>query len=208
MREYKARSRIFFLIFVISFLSLILVYFLNRVGLIQVSDVLSFAFEENPKIIQDTEYPLEVEKLELEKEKQRLLEQEERLAMKEIDLENKENLLEQQLQEIKEVRKGIQEERKRLTLIARDLQDRKEKVRDLASKVRNMPPEKAVEMMENWKHFDIIEVIRQIDSDSDREGVPSITPFLLTLFSPEERAEITRKMLLQPVELNTQDDPR
>ena len=203
MREYNIRSRIFFLIFVISFLSLVLVYFLNRVGLIQVSDVLSFIVEENPKIVQDTEYPSEVEKLELEKQKQRLLEREERLATKEIDLESKENLLEQQLQEIQEVRKGIQEERKRLTLIARDLQDRKKKVRDLADKVRNMPPEKAVEMMENWKHFDIIEVIRQIDSDSDREGVPSITPFLLTLFSPKERAEITRKMLLQPLELNT-----
>ena len=206
MREYNIRSRIFFLIFVISFLSLVLVYFLNRVGLIQVSDVLSFIVEENPKIVQDTEYPSEVEKLELEKQKQRLLEREERLATKEIGLESKENLLEQQLQEIQEVRKGIQEERKRLTLIARDLQDRKKKVRDLADKVRNMPPEKAVEMMENWKHFDIIEVIRQIDSDSDREGVPSITPFLLTLFSPKERAEITRKMLLQPLELNTPDE--
>ena len=63
-----------------------------------------------------------------------------------------------------------------------------------------MPPEKAVEMMVNWRDFDIIDVLRQMDRNAAATGTPSITPFLLTLFTPERRAEIARKMLLPKLE--------
>ena len=181
-------------------LSSALVYFLNLAGIIDIRRNIPFWVDNNPKVIDDLEYPTEVEKLKIEKERERLIEQEERLVAREIEIKEKEADLKRNMQEIKEIRKGIQEEKKRLTLWANDLKDRKQKIQDIANKVRNMPPQSAVEMMRNWKHFDVIEVIRQIDTDSEQEGLPSITPYLLTLFSPEERAEITRKMLLQPIE--------
>ena len=200
----KNRSRILFLLIVIFFVSSIIVYFLDIAGIIDVQkDIPLLAGDyENPKVLDDLEYPTEVDKLKIEKEREKLIEQEEQLAIREIQLKEKEDDLEHKMQEIKEIRKGIQEERKRLIFLANDIQDRKKKVQDIANKVRNMPPQRAVEMMRNWKHFDIIEVIRQIDVDSEREGLPTITPYLLSLFEPEERAEITRKMLLQPIELD------
>ncbi len=200
------KTRVLFLLFFILFLISLLVYLLDLTGVINISENISLLSKTNPLIVEDRSYPTEVDKLELEKEREKLIELEETLATKEIDLENKENLLIQEQQEIKEIRKGIQEERVRLMLIARDLKDRRKKVQDLAMKIRNMPPEKAVKIMENWKHFQIIEVIRQIDTDFAREGAPSISPQLLTLFDPKESAEITRKMLLQPVELNNEGE--
>ena len=70
------------------------------------------------------------------------------------------------------------------------------KMKDLAEKVRNMPPVKAQEMMQSWRDFDIIDVMRQMDKDAEVEGTSSIVPYLLTLFQPDRRAEITRKMML------------
>ena len=200
------KSRVLFLLFFILFLLSLLVYFLDLTGIINTSESLSLLSKKNPLIVEDKSYPTEVDKLELKKQKEKLIELEETLVTKEIDLENKENLLIQEQQEIKEIRKGIREERKRLMLIARDLQDRRKKVQDLATKIRNMPPKQAVKIMENWQHFQVIEVIRQIDTDSNKEGIPSISPYLLTLFDPKESAEITRKMLLQPVELNNEGE--
>ena len=198
-------GRILFLLVMILFLSLILTYFLNLVGIINIQKDIPFLGYENPEIIDDLEYPTEVDKLKIEKEREKLIEQEEKLAIREIELKEKEEDMERKMMEIKEIRKGIQEERKRLMLLANDIKDRKKNIRDIANKVRNMPPERAVEMMRNWQHFDIIEVIRQIDADSEREGLPTITPYLLTLFEPEERAEITRKMLLQPIEVDEEN---
>ena len=200
------KSRALFLSIVIFFLVSVLIYFLETIGVTSLLETFSFFSEENPLVVQDKDYPTEVDKLELEKQKEKLIELEEKLATKEIELEGRENTLVQEQQEIKEVRKGIQEERKRLMLLARDLQDRKKKVQDLATKIRNMPPKSAVKVMENWKHFQIIEVIRQIDADSDREGVPSISSYLLTLFDPVLSGEITRKMLLQPIELESANE--
>ena len=38
--------------------------------------------------------------------------------------------------------------------------------------------------------------MRQMDKDAETEGTASIVPYLLTLFQPDRRAEITRKMML------------
>ena len=200
------KTKILFLFLTILFLTSLLLYFLDFSGTINISENFNLLSESNPLVVEDKEYPTEVDKLAIEKQREKLIELEEQLATKELNLETKENLLVQKEEKIKEIRKGIQEERKRLMLIARDLQDRQKKVKDLATKIRNMPPNKAVKIMENWKHFQIIEVIRQIDIDSDKEGISSISPYLLALFKPEESAEITRKMLLQPIELNSEDE--
>ena len=203
----NSKHRVIFLLISILFLVFILLYFLNLLGIIDISQNIPSIRSQNPLVVEDLEFPTEVDKLEIEKEKEKLIDLQEKLAEKEIELGKKATDLEQREREIEEVIKGIKEEKKRLALLESDIQDRQKNVQDLATKVRNMPPRKAVEMMENWKHFDIIEVIRRIDSDSEREGVASISPYLLTLFTPQERAEITRKMLLQtvvPEELNNE----
>jgi flagellar protein FlbB len=94
------------------------------------------------------------------------------------------------------MRRALKAEKEKFVAAQKEWEDRQKKVKDLAEKVRNMPPQKAQEMMQNWRDFDIIDVMRQMDKDAEVEGNASIVPYLLTLFQPDRRAEITRKMML------------
>lgn len=194
------------LVLLIIFLSFSIFYFLDLIGVLKAEKVFPFLQAKNPPVIDDSAYPLEMEKLELQKLQDKLAEKEEELARREKELQDKTLETEQKLKEIAELKEGILAERKKLEMLTRDFEDRQKKIKELANKVINMPPEKAREMMQNWRDFDIIEVLRQIDKDAEAEGNPSITPYLLTLFPPERRAEITRKMLLPTLSQEAKDD--
>lgn len=196
-----AQKRVIFgLLAFIIFFSTVLVYFLHSNGVIDASEFIPIYKSKNPVRVEDRDLPTEIEKIEYQKWEERLLEKEEKLANREEALLANKEKLERENSEVAELRKGILEERKKLATLTRDWEDRQKKVKDLAQKVKNMPPEKAQEMMRNWKDFDIIDVMRQMDKDAETEGSTSIVPYLLTLFTPERRAQITRKMLLPPIE--------
>ncbi len=178
----------------------LLTFVLDSIGVISASDHFSFLREKNPPKMHDADYPSEVDKLAFEKRNEKLIEKEEELLQQEARLNDLQNEIAIREKEIDELKKNILEERERLKMLTNDWLDRQKKIEDLAGKVMNMPPEKAIEMMENWRDSDVIEVMRQIDTFAETEGVPSITPYLLTLFGPERRAEVTRKMLLPPLE--------
>lgn len=190
----------FFLILVIAFLSFAVIYLLDGLGIIRGGDYITMLKDENPPILEDTEFPGEVEKLRFQKWEERLMQREEEIASREAIVDGRFLEVQQKEQEINEIKAGVMAERKKLAMMAQDIEDRNTKVADLANKVGNMPPEKAVEMMVNWRDFDIIDVLRQMDRNAAATGTPSITPFLLTLFTPERRAEIARKMLLPKLE--------
>lgn len=190
----------FFLILVILFLSFAVIYLLDGLGIIRGGDYITMLKDENPPILEDTEFPGEVEKLRFQKWEERLMQREEEIASREAIVDGRFLEVQQKEQEINEIKAGVMAERKKLAMMAQDIEDRNTKVADLANKVGNMPPEKAVEMMVNWRDFDIIDVLRQMDRNAAATGTPSITPFLLTLFTPERRAEIARKMLLPKLE--------
>ena len=184
----------------ILFAGALLTFVLDKVGVINVSHYLKYLQPKNPEKLEDMEYPGEVDKVAYQKMAEKLQEKEEQLAQKEEKLKEQTDNINNQQTEINAVKKNIEVERDALKLLAQDLSNRDKKVRDIASKVMNMPPEKAVEMMNNWRDFDIIDVLHKMDKLSEEEGVAQITPYLLTLFTPERRAEISRKMLLPPVE--------
>lgn len=184
----------------ILFGGMVLTLVLDSIGVIRAGDYISFLQEKNPPKLEDADYPSEVDKLAFDKRNEKLIEKEEELLQREVRLNDLQNEITIREKEIEELKKNILEERERLKMLTSDWMDRQKKIEDLADKVMNMPPEKAIEMMENWRDSDVIEVMRQIDLFSDAEGVPSITPYLLTLFPPKRRAEVTRKMLLPPLE--------
>ena len=188
-----------FLLFSIVFLLMVGVYVLSYTGLIGNIPWESVFKNDNPLVSDDPDNPSAYDKLDFKKKQEKLAEIEEKLQQQEELLKERISSVGQREQEILEIRRGIQEERKKLVLLTKDWDDRQKKIKDLANKVVNMPPDKAIEMMKNWKHFDVIDVLYQIDKDAALEDRVSLTPYLLTLFTPEERAEITRKMLLPPV---------
>ncbi|MDH4199353.1 MAG: hypothetical protein OEV66_03145 [Spirochaetia bacterium] len=194
------RRLVILLLISILFAGSLLLFVLDKVGVVQASHYLKFLQPKNPDKLEDTEYPAEVDKVAYQKMADKLQEKEEKIAQKEAKMQEMMDNLKNQQTEINTVKKNIDEERASLKLLAQDLTNRDKKVRDIAAKVMNMPPDKAVEMMTNWRDFDIIDVFRKMDILSEEEGVPQITPYMLTLFTPERRAEISRKMLLPPVE--------
>ena len=191
---------VLFGIIVIFMLLLLLLYILDYTEILEFKSWWPVSKDESSYlVVQDDDYPTEIEKLGFAKEKEKLLEYKETLSKRENVLKKRELQVERREQKISEIKRGIQAERKRIAVLTKDWHDRKKKINDLATKVISMPPEKAVEMMRYWKHFDIIDVIRAIDQISLEEGRPSITPYLLTLFTVEERSSITRKMMLPPL---------
>ena len=184
----------------ILFAGALLIFVLDRVGVINASYYIKYLQPKNPEKLTDIEYPGQVDKVAYQKLAEKLQEKEEQLTQKEEKLKEMSDNINNQQTEINAVKKNIEVERESIKLLAQDLSNRDKKVRDIASKIMNMPPDKAVEMMTNWRDFDIIDVLHKMDKLSEEEGIPQITPYMLTLFTPERRAEISRKMLLPPVE--------
>lgn len=187
---------VFFLLLLVIIFSGGIFYALDATGIIRAADVLPFLAPKNPLRIDDKDYPTEVEKVEFQKWEQKLIEREEMLAKREGEIKSKETGSEDQKRELDEMRRALKAEKEKFVAAQKEWEDRQKKVKDLADKVRNMPPQKAQEMMQNWRDFDIIDVMRQMDKDAEVEGTASIVPYLLTLFQPDRRAEITRKMML------------
>ena len=199
-----SKNNTFILFLGVFLLLFLLLHILDMLNLVSFYDKFSFLIKQEPTVIESNEYPTEIDKISLENLKNKLLEKEEELANKEQELKQKSDNLSSKESQVEGLYNNLLVEKKRLNQLTEDLQSRNKKVAELANKVKNMPPDKAVEMMKNWQHFDIIDVLREVDKQSDLEGTNSITPYLLTLFEPTERSIITRKMLLtDPIE--TQD---
>lgn len=187
---------ILFLLLLIVLFSGGIFYALDATGIIRAAEIFPFLAPKNPLRIEDKDFPTEIEKVEFQKWEQKLLEREEALAKREAELKGKETNGDEQKRDVEESRKALKAEKEKFEALQKEWEDQQKKIRDLAEKVRNMPPVKAQEMMQSWRDFDIIAVMRQMDKDAETEGTASIVPYLLTLFQPDRRAEITRKMML------------
>ncbi|GAB4424965.1 MAG: flagellar protein FlbB [Turneriella sp.] len=190
------RRFVLFLLLLIVVFSGGIFYALDATGIVRAADIFPFLAPKNPLRIEDKDYPTEVEKVEFQKWEQKLVEREELLARREAEIKSKESGSEEAKRELEEMRRALRAEKEKFAVAQKEWEDRQKKVKDLAEKVRNMPPQKAQEMMQSWRDFDIIDVMRQMDKDAETEGTASIVPYLLTLFQPDRRAEITRKMML------------
>jgi len=193
------KRTVFLLLISIFMLASALIFTLDFVGIVEAKELLPFLQREPQKVIEDKDYPTEFEKEKYKKIASKLIQKEEELAQREEKIKKNEEKIKKKFEDIKEITMSLENKKKKLMVQIQDFDDRKKKIKDLSNKIGNMPPKKAVEIMSNWRDFDIIEVLRQMDKDAKREGTDSITPYLLTLFKKERSSEITRKMLLPPL---------
>ena len=91
----------FFLILIIGFLSFAVIYLLDSLGIIRGGDYITMLKDENPPILEDTEFPGEVEKLRFQKWEERLMQREEEIASREAILDGRFLEVQQKEQEIK-----------------------------------------------------------------------------------------------------------
>lgn len=195
MASVTDSTRSFFLIVLIFFLISIGFFVFDYFQVINAEDYLPFLKKQPSLVDQDLLSPTELEKLEMEKAKERLIADREELELMKRELEEKSQSLSSDKERLEELKEGIQKKEKEMADKLKRQNQRSEKVKVLANKVANMPPESARDMLLNWPDYDIIEVFEQMDKDAEEEGRQTITTYLLTLFPSERRSVISNKWL-------------
>ncbi|WP_411821905.1 periplasmic-type flagellar collar protein FlbB [Leptospira sp. 'Mane'] len=195
MASVTDKTRSFFLILLIFFLITIGFFIFDYFQVINAEDYLPFLKRSPGFVNQDLLSPTELEKLEMEKARERLISDKEELDRLKAELDSAKNSLATDKERLEELKEGIQRKEKEMAEKAKRESARSEKVKVLANKVANMPPESARDMLLNWPDYDIIEVFEQMDKDAEEEGRPTITTYLLTLFPAERRSVISNKWL-------------
>lgn len=197
MASLTDKTRVFYLILLIAFLLAIGFFVFDYFRIINAEDYFPFLAKKPDKVVQDRESPTELEKLELEKAKEKLIEERQELERQMEELAKKEQEIQLEKERLEELRLGLQTKEKELEDKKIQEESRKEKIKIMADKIANMPPQAARDLLINWPDYDIIEVLEQMDKDAELEGRPSITTFLLTLFPAERRATLTNKWIDQ-----------
>ncbi len=185
------KSKIIYLLILIFFLAGVGVFWLDNIGLINLSSKMhSLKGEEELSLDAAGDEPSLIEKEEFGKEKEKLTERIEDLDKREALLAEREKEIGAERDKLEQIRKGLELEQKKLENDRKKDSGYRKNVTVLANKVSNMPPEEAVKIMSNWDDPLIIDVLRQMDSDSEAQGRMSITPYLMTLFPKEKASRI------------------
>lgn len=192
------RSKIIYLIVLIFFLIGVGVFWLDNIGLINLGDKFaSLRGQEELALTAEGDEPSLIEKEEFGKEKEKLLERIEELDKREALIAEREKELGSEKDRLEQVRKGLELEQKKLEDERKKDSGYRKNVAVLANKMSNMPPEEAVKIIANWEETLIIDVLRQMDSDSAAQGRMSITPYLLTISPLKEKASRIMYLMTQ-----------
>ncbi|MBE7412121.1 MAG: flagellar protein FlbB [Leptospiraceae bacterium] len=195
MSGITEKARAFYLIVLILFLISIGFFVFDYFQVINADEIFPFLSKKPAIVNQDEESPTEIEKIEIRKSKERLSEEIEEVENIRKSLAMEKEKLEAESEKLEQMKLGIRQKEKEVKEKEEAENSRKNKIKVLANKVANMPPDSAVGMLKNWPDSDIIDVFKQMDKDAEEEGKQTITTYLLTLFTPERRSVITNKWL-------------
>jgi flagellar protein FlbB len=195
MASLTDKTRAFYLILLIGFLLVIGFFIFDYFRIIDAEEYFPFLAKKPDPIQQDNESPTELEKLEIAKAQEKLIEDREELDKIQTELNQTQEELSMERERLEELKKGILKKEEEIEEKKKLEAARIEKVKILADKIANMPPNSARDMLVNWPDYDIIEVFEQMDKDAEEDGRQTITTYLLTLFPAERRAVITNKWL-------------
>ncbi|HPS58994.1 MAG TPA: flagellar protein FlbB [Spirochaetota bacterium] len=198
MRGVSDRSKIVFLMLLIVFLGGIGAFWLDYIGIVKLSGLLD-PFRSEPELSMNAsdDEPSLIEKEEFGKEKEKLLERIEELDKREALIAEKEKSIDSEKEKLEQVKSGLQLEQKKLESERNKDSGYRKNVMVLANKIANMPPEQSVLIMVNWDEPLIIDVLRQMDADSEAAGKMSITAYLLTKFPNKEHASRIMYLMTQ-----------
>jgi flagellar protein FlbB len=197
MRNISNRAKIIYLLMLIIFISAFGVFWMDYIGLFNISGYVN-RFKGEPPLVTEArdDEPSLVEREEFEKEKQKFSERIEDLDKREALIAEKEKEMDSLKEKIDEMRKGLDLEKKKLDQEKNRYSGYKKNVKVLANKMINMPPESSVDIMLNWEDPLIIDVLRQIDADALDVGRTSITPYIIQLMSVKKSERASRIMYL------------
>lgn len=185
------RSKIIYLVILIFFLAGLGVFWLDYINLINMSGYIN-SLKGEPESVVDAadDEPSLIEKEEFEKEKNRVQERVEDLDKREALIAEQEKELTSEKDKLEQVRRGLELEKKKIEDDRKKDSGYRKNVMVLANKIANMPPDDSVKIMVNWDDPLIIDVLRQMDADSEAAGRMSMTSYLITLFPKEKASRI------------------
>ena len=195
MNRLSEKIKIAYLTLVIFFSLGVFAYLLDTWHIISLKDMIPFLKKEPPVVPDTDDDPFRVKEGELQKEEERLKELEIQLREKEARLGEDSSSVKKQLEEIELMRKGLADERKRLEAEKQAAFERKKTVKEMATRILNMPPDDAVAILANWKNADVVDVFLQMERDAEQEGRQSIVPYLMTKI-PRERAGVITTLMM------------
>lgn len=197
MLNISNRAKILYLILLIFFLIGFGLFWLDYIGLLDLSSYAN-RFRGEPELVTDAkdDEPSLMEREEFEKEKRKLNERIEDLDRREALIAEREKELESKREKLEEMHKGLNLEKKKFEQEKTRYAGYQKNVKVLADKILNMPPADAVAIMLNWEDPLVIDVLRQIDADARQAGRASITPFLLKKMADVKAERASRIMYL------------
>jgi flagellar protein FlbB len=194
------RQRIIPLIFLNLILLLILLFVLDHFGVFSWRKIVTGEKKKTEEVQQVTEDPYLLEKEALRKQWMVLEEKERLYEERQKELEEKRKLLEEKLKEAENQMEIAKKMQVKQTELKKQYEDRMENVRNLASKISNMPPKDGVALLERMDAVLAVDVIRQMDRLAQQQGRQSITDYLLSIMDREKASHIIRLMSRYPTE--------
>ncbi|MBL8020834.1 MAG: hypothetical protein JNM27_14280 [Leptospirales bacterium] len=202
MSRLSEKIKIVYLTLVILFSLGVFVYLLDTWNVITLRDHIPFLKKEPPIVGDEADDPARIEEDRLRKEEERLKELEIKLKEMEAKLGEENATVKKQSEEIELMRKGLEEERRRLEEAKQAAFKRQKTVKEMATRILNMPPDDAVAILANWSNSDAVDVFLQMERDAEAEGRQSIVPFLLTKL-PRERAGLITTLMMDELARKT-----
>lgn len=192
------RQRIVPLIFLNLILVVILLFILDHFGVFSWRKLLSTS---KPQVNAETrivEDPFLLEKEELRKQWLVLTEKERLYDEKVGEIKQKDQVLEEKLKEADNQIKIAKDMQQKQQDLKKQYEDRTTNVRDLASKIGNMPPKDGVALLERMDSPLAVDVIRQMDAIARENDKKSITDYLLSIMDKEKASTLVRLLSKYP----------
>jgi flagellar protein FlbB len=195
MGNFSDKVKIVYLTFVIFFALGVLAYLLDTWGVINMEEYIPFLEEESPLVAEDADEPGLLEWERLEKEQIRI--EEERIKLEEERLKLEETLaaIKAKEEELVTRERGVSEEKQQIAEGQAARFQRQEMIRDMATRMTNMPPQDAVAIMAGFSNTDLVDVLLQMEANAVQGGGQSIVPFLMTLL-PRDRAALLGTLMM------------
>jgi flagellar protein FlbB len=129
------------------------------------------------------------------------------LEAREQELQNRYGELEQMAQELEERQKALEDQEKSFNALRQEADDKERNVEAISQRLTGMPPEGAVNILNDMDDQLIIDVLRKTEEIAQAEGAQSIVPYWLSLMArtaegAARAAELQRKMAGRPSTLN------
>ncbi len=195
MGNFSDKVKIVYLTFVIFFALGVLAYLLDTWGVINMEEYIPFLEEESPLVAEDADEPGLLEWERLEKEEIRI--EEERIKLEEERLKLEETLaaIKAKEEELAARERGVTEEKEQIAENQAARFQREEMIRNMATRMTNMPPQDAVAIMAGFSNTDLVDVLLQMEDNAVQAGQQSIVPFLMTLL-PRDRAALLGTLMM------------